>query len=701
MLNNRCRKILIKILKASEGIKTHYLAEAFNISVRTVRNDLNEIDYFLRANNFSSLSRKANYGVSYPADRAEREKVFELLENQRISLINLTPDERILEILYQFCLADDYLKLDQQANRLMVSKSTVAKDVERLKALICNEQVGITANLHGSKLIGEEAKLRMTVVNLFISAMDKESSVEVLNMLNEQEPLKVNRVYLLLFEDIDMSVLNSSLEIVSKSIKRPLPDLNYINLAGNLAMQIKRIKKGKEIRTSTAPRDYDHLLSSIADQIAMLYRDYFNLEISAQEKDYICQALEFAVNVTLKVNDKINWAEIQILACYIAENVSREAEIDFYNDNILLNGLSDELLTIILKSGMGLPLKNSLLSQIKDYNIEFYGIIKKSLSQLVRILDRDVSDDEVGSIAVHFFDSLERKNQQANPRSNILIVCSEGGTMLKMLSNRITTLFDVNIIGACGYRNIHQMLARHQIDYVVSTITINELDVQTIKVSPLLTVQDINILKGYLPSKVIDTSLVEKIYNIIEKSCEIIDKKRLIRDIHSILGFTSFIGYHSQEMPDLKTVLDPDNIIIDYDAADWEEAVRSAGEVLLKNGYIAAGYVENMLKDLKEIGSPALISPGIVLAHARNYELSHQVGLSMVRLQEPVQFIEGKDIDIVFAMSSINNKSHLVALSQFAQILNDDRKVEVLRKGSSVIEIVSMLNEINYSKNYI
>src|SRR5690554_2503987 len=122
MLSNRCRNILMEILKSRDGIKTNHLAGIFDVSERTIRYDLDEIDYFLKANHLPKLIRKAGFGVQYTQDSQERKRLINKLKEQDASVIVLTPDERLLDILYEYCVAGEYIKLDQQAKRLGVSK---------------------------------------------------------------------------------------------------------------------------------------------------------------------------------------------------------------------------------------------------------------------------------------------------------------------------------------------------------------------------------------------------------------------------------------------------------------------------------------------------------------------------------------------------------------------------------------------------
>ena len=54
-MKKRTREILIEIIK-SEEITISQLAESFDVSERTIRNDLNDINDFLQENDLSMVS---------------------------------------------------------------------------------------------------------------------------------------------------------------------------------------------------------------------------------------------------------------------------------------------------------------------------------------------------------------------------------------------------------------------------------------------------------------------------------------------------------------------------------------------------------------------------------------------------------------------------------------------------------------------
>lgn len=144
----------------------------------------------------------------------------------------------------------------------------------------------------------------------------------------------------------------------------------------------------------------------------------------------------------------------------------------------------------------------------------------------------------------------------------------------------------------------------------------------------------------------------------------------------------------------LKDVISKNMIELNFHAENWEEAVEEAGKLLMRGGCIDKEYIESMVNTVRTMGSYIVIAPGIALPHSRSGEHAHKVGISFLRLAEPVKFghPENDPVDLIFGLSSIDNKSHLNALKDFSKILEEENNVEYLRQAKSTEQILNFLS---------
>lgn len=103
-------------------------------------------------------------------------------------------------------------------------------------------------------------------------------------------------------------------------------------------------------------------------------------------------------------------------------------------------------------------------------------------------------------------------------------------------------------------------------------------------------------------------------------------------------------------------------------AANWEDAVRRACALLVDLGSAEEGYADACVASLHAHGPYIVLARGLALAHARSDQGAKAVGLSLVRLEEPVEFghVSNDPVDLVFAFSTPDDTGHLVLLRTLA-----------------------------------
>lgn len=127
--------------------------------------------------------------------------------------------------------------------------------------------------------------------------------------------------------------------------------------------------------------------------------------------------------------------------------------------------------------------------------------------------------------------------------------------------------------------------------------------------------------------------------------------------------------------------------------SDWKEAVRLAGQPLLKEGAISQDYIEAIIRQKEEIGPYFVIAPRIAMPHARPEEGAKALGLSVVKLGNAVTFDadENDPVDAIFMFSAPDSNSHIEMISQLAEVLSDDEKMTSIFNAGSKEELKAIL----------
>lgn len=146
-------------------------------------------------------------------------------------------------------------------------------------------------------------------------------------------------------------------------------------------------------------------------------------------------------------------------------------------------------------------------------------------------------------------------------------------------------------------------------------------------------------------------------------------------------------------MSQLSELLSPSTILLDADAADWREAIRRSGELLVSTGATDPAYTEAMIRTVEEHGPYIVIAPGFALAHSRPDESVHRTGMSFVRLAEPIAFGNAANdpVKLVMALAAADSSAHREALAALAGVLADPARRSLLDAARTREDVLAAL----------
>lgn len=143
-------------------------------------------------------------------------------------------------------------------------------------------------------------------------------------------------------------------------------------------------------------------------------------------------------------------------------------------------------------------------------------------------------------------------------------------------------------------------------------------------------------------------------------------------------------------------VLTKDKIIVKDQVDSWEEAIELAAQPLLTQKYIESSYIDSMIQSVKTLGPYIVIAPHVAIAHARPGNDVHQVGLSLLKLDEAINFsTDSHYAELVFVLSATDSTSHLTVLQNLAQLLGQQENIEALLEASNEEEIINIIKGVD------
>lgn len=145
----------------------------------------------------------------------------------------------------------------------------------------------------------------------------------------------------------------------------------------------------------------------------------------------------------------------------------------------------------------------------------------------------------------------------------------------------------------------------------------------------------------------------------------------------------------------MEELIQKENINVNVSAEYWEDAIRKAGQLLIKSKRIEEDYINSMIDSVKELGPYIVLSQGFALAHAApNKDTVHEPSLSIVTLENPVEFGSPNDpVKVVMCLACTDNATHLDLLSRIAKKLMKENFIEDVTNCMSSDELYHVIND--------
>jgi len=139
----------------------------------------------------------------------------------------------------------------------------------------------------------------------------------------------------------------------------------------------------------------------------------------------------------------------------------------------------------------------------------------------------------------------------------------------------------------------------------------------------------------------------------------------------------------------MTTILTKEKIMLQAKPSDKWEAIRFAGELLVKAGHVTEEYVDKM-KEREELAT-TYIGSGVAIPHGTN-ESKEQIkstGISVVQVPDGVDFGEGNTAYLLFGIAGAGD-DHLEVLSQIAIICSEEENVKKAAQATTADEILAL-----------
>ncbi|MUK87648.1 PRD domain-containing protein [Ornithinibacillus sp. L9] len=494
MLDSRTKIILRELMAARTPVTGSYLAKINQVTARTTREDIKNLSTILEEHGaqIESLMGKG-YKLEIKEENLFRHylKMIANHEEAEVGFVPRTPEERTNYIIKRLLLNEDYTKLEDLADEIYISKSTIQNDIKHVKEILCKYDISLEARPnYGLKVKGDELKLRFCMSE-YVFERNDDGGDQLIDF------------HLASFAQED---LDSISEIIMDQINThhiTLSDIAINNLLVHIAIAYKRIKSGyhvtlyqTDIQDIVKQKEYE-----VAKEIVEKVEDKFKVTFPETEIAYIAIHL-LGTKMISQANESVEQVmdeEILQIVTVALEKIEKEFNLGIKDDQELILGLGLHLKPAVNRYKFGMNIRNPMIEDIKkNYPLAFEAAVIAGIA-IGEHTGTNIDENEVGYLALHIGAAIERRKLKSGPK-RCLIVCASGFGTAQLIYYKLKTKFgkDLDVLGTTEYYKLKNYNL-HEIDFIVSSIPIQDkLPAPVIEVNAILGDNDLKKIEEFV-----------------------------------------------------------------------------------------------------------------------------------------------------------------------------------------------------------
>ncbi|MEJ8737177.1 BglG family transcription antiterminator [Erysipelotrichaceae bacterium HCN-30851] len=462
---SRKDEILLDLLEDNNNISFSGLCIRFKVSERTMRKEISDIKDILKKYELKLVKNKNKLfqiKCENEKDKINIETLKSEIKDNYSKVHYEMRNDRLIYLLQRLLLSQNYIRLNDLADEMYVSKSTISADMKQVREILDSYKIAISNKPHyGMKAEGSESSIRKCILDY--------------GLINEDifSPNDSVDVWSKIVNDPDYEVVKNVLdEVISQ------PQFNaYKTFLNNLVMHIilaiKRIRSHCYVEQLYIQEGEQYEQEyEVAKQIVAGLNKVMDIHFPESEIKYLQFHLIGKQN---ELSDFGEYDDLKYLTDRMLQTSSELYNCEFNNDSLLREDLFVHLKAVKSRLEVGTKLRNPMLEEIKSQYPFAFEIAVNSVKNDWNWMWM-ISDDEIGYIAVHYAASLERSYQRKKyTPKNVLLVCSSGVGTARLMEARLKQYFKmkINLVVFQSFMDVNE-INYAAYDLILSTVPIKE-----------------------------------------------------------------------------------------------------------------------------------------------------------------------------------------------------------------------------------
>ena len=515
----RTQQILEILLGGKGPVSKQEIADNLGVSKRTIQREFGFLENDIKKYGLRLVNRKGK-GIVIAGELQNIEKLRREIE-QNSGVEAAGREERRRHLLFELLRDREPRKLFYYSEMLGVSETTVANDMEALGEWFSRNNLEVIRRPgYGVVLGGSEGDYR-EAMRRFIHESEWQKSEKRNNGGNAKKSRNAEEavtdillsaadsgIYSLLNNDI-LTRVYSVLTNMDEPMLHQLADNALTGLAIHIAIAIDRVRKGAVLEADE--KGLEDLASwegyDLAARILRRMEEEFEITIPGVELSYILLQLRGSkIAYSGTAGDKKSGDDLVMRQMRGMDEEKLldmiDEMIEIFNPSISYELKCDEDFV----RGLLVHLRPVIVRLFNHIREEYPDVFERC-ALAAKVIEREtrevVHDEEIGFLAMHFGAAEERilERQKAARRVVIGVICASGfGVARLMLTKLSNHLGEKATFRAYGKDEITPGVIEDT-DFFVSTLNLDSLGIDCVRVSPLITASDLSQIeyriKGY------------------------------------------------------------------------------------------------------------------------------------------------------------------------------------------------------------
>lgn len=669
---------MVRDIKENGEVSLIENAKSMEISERNLRYKIDDYNYYLKLLGLPEIEiRKREIVVKNTLE----EIVKKVAGN--MSLYSFTKDEREKIIITDIFFNNENISLETLEEKLDISEFTLKNDLKVLENYMKTFIISLD-----SKTLAYQAEER-NVRRLILDILLKNYNIKYLEGGKIDIEKNYQYGFFICWDKMDeyfkTENVNNAMKVLKNTLdeaKKTIGDENFKILLFYILITFKRFEE----HPLKLIKNREFLTKS--EEYAIVERKFSEYGLSKSEilnmTEYFLGSHSFGFDDSFY----INWVQIELSMMRLIKEVAKSGYEELEKDMFLLENLINHMKPAIYRAKRGIRLPCEIYDEFKETYPLVLNLVSKAWNKIG--IDIKISDDELAYIAMHF--QLAMKRIKSKKLENILIVCGAGYSTSRFLSASIKEHFNVNIVNIIPYNELENY-KNEDIDLVVTTIEgVKFRDKKVIKVSPILSTEDIIKLKNEKLSSSKNIKLSE-IIEIAEKYSENLQKEEMIKELKKRFKHQILDDIEKDKGLGFLEMLAPSRITIIDKTLPWEEAIERSALSMIEEGFVGESYPKEIMELINGFGNYMVVQDGIFLGHSGNSESINKTGISLAFFKKPVEFPENEKVRIVLTLASRDKREHLNGLMEFLGVMRKKSLIKELDKLDTSNKIYKKIEE--------